>query len=408
MKSIIFDDHKWTDFLPMTFTRSTGDLRAGIVKLRQRIAYALDFEPICLIVPDHLVSLYRERHPEKDINQNQKGEKLFINSRLKVNEETIALIQTLPNESMITKNDEIVCVKTKSENITSYSDLQNLTDTIIKVDYAEIELWQYLWELMDSNGALIAYDYQNIFYEADNYIESEPGVTMLNPYDIWIGEGTSIKPGVIIDASEGPVVIDENVIIMHNSVIIGPAYIGKNTVIKVAAKIYPNTSIGPMCKIGGEVEDSIIQAYSNKQHDGFLGHAYIGEWVNIGADTNNSDLKNNYKIVKVYNYPKKDKIITGSRFVGCFIGDHSKIGINCSINTGTMIGYGTNLYGKDLITDFIPEFSWGQTKILTKYRLDEFIDTLRIVKERRNKQLSDIEIKLIEDLYNNRLRGYDV
>lgn len=405
MNEIIFDDHKWSSFLPMTYTRSIGDLRAGIVKLKQRIAYSFEFEPVNFIVPEHLVSLCSERHPQKNYNHHFKGELLCINSRLRLNEETILLIQNLPDESAIWNENDIVCLKTSALTVSSFDDIIKHAGQLNRIEYPQIKLWNYLWELMEENGELIRYDYQNLFYEADNYMEAEPGVTMLNPYDVWIGEDTVIKPGVIIDASEGPVVIDENVTIMHNSIILGPAYIGKNSVIKVGAKIYPNTSIGPVCKIGGEVEDTIIQGYSNKQHDGFLGHAFLGEWVNLGADTNNSDLKNNYKIVKVYHYPSQSKQVSGSRFVGCFIGDHTKIGINSSINTGTVIGYAANVYGRDLITDFIPDFSWGEAGRLSTYRLEELLDTIRTVKERRKLTLSENEIKLISKIYNNEIRG---
>jgi len=263
-------------------------------------------------------------------------------------------------------------------------------------------LWNYTWEFLHNNGEMIKADYELVFYEEDNYIEIDPGVVGINPYDIWIGEGATLKHGVILDASEGAVIIDENATIMHNAVIVGPVYIGKNSLIKIGAKIYPNTSIGAFSKVGGEVSDTIIQAYSNKQHDGFLGKSYIGEWVNIGANTNNSDLKNTYKPVDVWFYPDKSKLSTDSLFVGCFIGDHSKIGINCSINTGTVIGYGTNLYGKDLIKEFVPSFSWGEADELVDYKFDKFIETAKSVKARRDEDLTNEEIDLIKNIYENK------
>jgi len=206
-------------------------------------------------------------------------------------------------------------------------------------------------------------------------------------------------PGVIIDATNGPVISDENVKIMANSVIIGPVYIGKNSTIKIGAKIYEGTSIGPVCKIGGEVEGTIFQAYTNKQHGGFLGHSYLGEWVNIGAGTNNSDLKNNYKNVTIYFHTEGKKIDSGSQFIGTFIGDHTKTGINSTINTGSVIGVGCNLFGRELITDFIPSFSWGDASNLSEYVEDKFLETAEIVKKRRKLKLTANEKELYRNIH---------
>ncbi|MDD3103672.1 MAG: hypothetical protein PHY24_05585, partial [Candidatus Cloacimonetes bacterium] len=156
--------------------------------------------------------------------------------------------------------------------------------------------------------------------------------------------------------------------------------------------------IGPVCKIGGEVEDSSFQAYSNKQHDGFLGHAYIGEWVNLGADTNNSDLKNTYKNVKTYNYLRGEFIDSGSQFMGCVLGDHVKTGINTSLNTGLVVGTGSNIYGSQLFSGFVADFSWGEAESLTKYRFSAFCDTVAIVKQRRGLSLSETEKELLRQI----------
>jgi len=404
MKYVIFDDYNKEQFLPMTYLRVTGDLRAGVLKLRQRIEYLLEIEETSYIMEDYLSDLYRERHPDWSINNVAKGEHIFVNSRAKLNLDNVKQILSLPiNSKLINGNDLIAVHLSCDAQDIDYQKLEQLAEECQAIETKSIPCWNYLWELMHENGELITFDFENIFYEEDNYIETEPGVTLLNPYNIWIGEGVEMKTGVVIDASHGPVVIDENAVIMHNSVLIGPIYIGKKTTIKVGAKIYPNTSIGPVCKIGGEVEDTIILGYTNKQHDGFLGHSYIGEWVNIGADTNNSDLKNTYKNIAVYNYKFREKIDTKSTFVGCFIGDHSKIGINCSINTGTMIGLGANLYGSPLIQDFIPDFSWGQAGNLNKYQIDKFLETTTIVKSRRNKTITNVEIKILTGIHRRGL-----
>ena len=165
---------------------------------------------------------------------------------------------------------------------------------------------------------------------------------------------------------------------------------------KIGAKIYGGSSIGPICKVGGEIESSIFQAYSNKQHDGFLGHSYVGEWVNLGADTNNSDLKNNYKNVFQYSYETGELFDSGTQFMGCLIADHVKIGINCSLNTGLVIGLGANIYGNKLFSGFVPDFSWGEADSLNTYRIDEFLDTAGKVKSRRRLELEQIESELLK------------
>jgi UDP-N-acetylglucosamine diphosphorylase/glucosamine-1-phosphate N-acetyltransferase len=202
----------------------------------------------------------------------------------------------------------------------------------------------------------------------------------------------------VLDAENGPIYIGKNVKILPNAVIEGPAYVGDGSLIKVSAKIYENTSIGPVCKVGGEVEASIIHAFSNKQHEGFIGHSYLGTWVNIGADTNNSDLKNDYGNVKVY--VDGELIDSGSMFVGLIMGDHSKSGINLMFNTGTVVGVSCNIYGSGLPPKFVPSFSWGgaQDGFVT-YRIDKAIEVARRVMARRNVQLTEIDEKLFRKIF---------
>ncbi len=401
MRYAIFDDRFNDNFFPLTLNRSTGDLRVGILKLRQRIAAFLEIEDAALIIPEKLADIYKERHPEKMINCLKKSDTVLINSRLKITDDWVRKIKSLPQNACYVAGDLLLAVRCQAdEQEISTESLETLTENLKKIDTEPDNCWKYSWELILQNADYIKRDFAEFFYERDNYFETEPGVTILNPYNVWIGEGTEFMPGVVIDASAGPVVIDENVRILPNAVIIGPAYIGKSSLIKAGARIYEGTSIGPVCKIGGEVESTIFQGYSNKQHDGFLGHAYLGEWVNLGADTNNSDLKNNYKPVKTYFYPVNDKIDTGYQFLGAVIADHTKTGINCSLNTGTVIGLGCNLYGHELISGFIPSFSWGTGSQIVTYKLASFLQTSGIVKQRRDLKLSAAEKKLFTDIHD--------
>jgi UDP-N-acetylglucosamine diphosphorylase/glucosamine-1-phosphate N-acetyltransferase len=392
MRLVIFDDDRIEDFYPLTLTRSTSDLRVGILKLGQRLKAFFEQVDTKLITFARFTDLYRERHPDWQINELDKGEYLFVNSRLVVNDHLVEVFKGLSTCSGYINNN-IICGFKVCLDSGDYSS-ENIDKIIERIKFTELEeagFWKYPWDLISANSVMIEQDFKEFFYEKENHFETEPGVTILNPYDVWIGEGAVLGVNVIIDASEGPVVIDEGAVIMPTAVIVGPAYIGKKSRIKIGAKIYEGTSIGPVCKIGGEVEETIFQAYSNKQHDGFLGHAYLGEWVNLGAGTSNSDLKNNYKNVKVYNYSSGKKIDSETQFMGCVIGDHTKIGINCSINTGTVIGTGCNLWGKELIDSFIPSYSWGDAENLASYQLDKFLETVEVVKARRKLPLTEVE-----------------
>ena len=399
MNYVIFDDRFATNFYPLTLNRSTGDLRVGVLKLRQRIAAYLEIEQPALIVSSGIAPLYRERHPDWQINKLRDGDTVFINSRLKIDDEWLKKIRKIPENSAYTDNDTLLVARLKAtEQELSAQECERFFSGLKETKLGEGNSWEYLWEMIAHNAEFIQRDFEDFFYEQDNFFETEMGVTVLNPYNVWIGEGTEMKPGVVIDASDGPVIIDEGVRIMSNSVVIGPVYIGKKSLIKAGAKIYPGTSIGPVCKIGGEVEASIFQGYSNKQHDGFLGHSYLGEWINLGANTNNSDLKNNYKQVKAYFYPLQKKIETDQQFLGTIIGDHTKTGISCVINTGTLIGFGCNLYGTELLTDHIPSFSWGTGTSLVSYDPEAFLQTAEAVKQRRGISLTDTEKEFIKSL----------
>jgi|SRR5690554_2832126 len=403
MTYIIFDDRLHKNFYPLTLNRSTGDLRTGILKLRQRITAYLEEEHLPLIIPSYLTALYRERHPDWQINKLPSGEATFINSRLRIDDSRLEKIKNLSPNTCLMEDDFVMAARCRtnkhemsSEDVETLFENLNQQPFLVSNDDESTgsQSWKFIWELIASNSEYISRDFEDFFYDKNNYYETEPGVTILNPYNVWLGEGTEFKPGVVIDASEGPVVIDENVKILSNTTLSGPAYIGKNSLIKAGSKIYAGTSIGPRCKVAGEIEDTIFQGYSNKQHDGFLGHSYLGEWINLGAGTNNSDLKNNYQEIKVYFYPQQKKIETGSQFMGTIIGDHTKTGINSAINTGTVIGIGCNLYGQELFNDYIPSFCWGNATKLVPHRIDKFLQTVRTVKERRGLALTETESEL--------------
>jgi len=249
----------------------------------------------------------------------------------------------------------------------------------------------YLFDIFDIVGKIIKEDFA---VECENLILNEfKGVYLVNKNNIQISRTAQIAPNCVIDGTDGPVIIDENVRIMPQSTIIGPAYIGKNSIVKIGAKIYHNTAIGDWCKVGGEIENCVIQDYSNKQHEGFLGHSFLGEWVNFGADTNTSDLKNTYSNIKIR--IERTEIDTGRMFLGTLCGDHTKTGINTMLTTGTVVGICGILVREWFLPNFIPSFSWGGAKDSPIYKVEKALETSRIVMKRRNKELLPEEEKLI-------------
>ncbi len=246
----------------------------------------------------------------------------------------------------------------------------------------EARLLSFPWQIIEENPKVLEDDFKRLPFRGQSE-ESViyPGVHLVGEENIVIGEATVIKPGTVLDASSGPIIIGDGTLIMPNASVVGPVYVGRNSLIKSGAKILEGTSIGNVCKIGGEVDSTVFGDYTNKQHEGFIGHSYLGEWVNVGAGANNSDLKNNYSPVKMW---CAGTIRTsGRQFLGMLIGDHSKVGITTSFNTGTVIGFNCNIYGSDMPDKFVPSFSWGHGTKLGAYDLKKAMQTAQIVMERR-------------------------
>ncbi len=268
-----------------------------------------------------------------------------------------------------------------------------------KKEIMNVKGLNYLFDVIDIIGEQINNEFQLIKQDNEPILEEKSSVRLVQRERMRFGKNVRIEPFVVIDASEGSVFIDDNVHVLPFSYIKGPVYIGKNTLIKSHSRIYDGVSIGKVCKVAGEIEESIILGYSNKQHDGFLGHAFIGEWVNLGALTTNSDLRNNYGNVKIR---IRDEVIdTGRRFLGLLMGDHSKSGITTMFNTGTVTGFSSNIFDAGFQDKFIPSFQWGRNDI---YNLNKAMETARVVMKRRNMEFTDAHRDLFEYIFELRLK----
>ena len=263
---------------------------------------------------------------------------------------------------------------------------------------SNIKIISHIWELFKHNGEAIVEDYEMI-------IKGRKTAKLLNtnnldnPENIFIEEGAKVNFATI-NASSGPVYIGKGAELMEGTVVRGPFALCEQSTLKIGAKIYGPTTIGPFSKVGGEVNNSIIIGYSNKAHDGFLGNSVIGEWCNLGADTNNSNLKNNYENVKLWNYSSESFEDTGLQFCGLIMGDHSKCAINTMFNTGTVVGVSTNIFGAGFPRNYIPSFTWGGSDKLITYVWPKAIEVAQKVMMRRNIELTDTDIKILKEVYN--------
>ncbi|MFQ5512520.1 MAG: putative sugar nucleotidyl transferase [Candidatus Krumholzibacteriia bacterium] len=269
---------------------------------------------------------------------------------------------------------------------------------VTRADMPEARLLSFPWQIIEENPAVIEDDFQKSPFRGQSE-ESivYPGVQMVGEENIVVGEGAVIRPGVVIDASSGPVVVNDGSTVMPNASLLGPVYVGRNSTIKTGAKILEGTSVGDVCKIGGEVDQTIFGAYSNKQHDGFIGHSYIGEWVNIGAGSNNSDLKNNYSPVRMWCAGTIRE--TGRQFLGLIMGDHSKTGIGTLFNSGTVVGFNCNIFGTEMADKFVPSYSWGSGGALVEYQLEKALLTAQVVLERREIKFDDVYRHYFERIF---------
>ena len=390
-KVLIFENERIEDIYPFNILHCGWELRTGAFKQFERIEKYipesnLNFQGRSL----HLDS-FTERFAIENSNL-QKVPTLAIDSSVLLMAE---LFNEIKNKIIENSNTDLIFQKNSENLIIYFSDNsevnldKNIIDNFKKIELNSIKKINYLWDCLDSVGDLIIED--SVYFEKNDndYI----GFHLLNKEQIYLGKNVDIMPNCVIDAREGAVIIDDNAKIMAQSTIIGPCYIGINSVIKVGAKIYQNTSIGEFCKIGGEVENSIIHSFSNKQHEGFLGHSYICEWVNLGADTNNSDLKNTYSEIKM-RLPHKT-VKSGKIFLGLMCGDHTKTAINTQFNTGTVAGICGVLFESGFLSTTISSFAWGGNSNKT-YKIEDALDTAKKVMQRRNKQLTKSEIELLK------------
>lgn len=381
LNCVLFDEMVWEDLLPLTFTRPASEIRVGITTIKEK--WKNYFTEVSDITRDYL----SEKFPAKLTKDN-----LFINSAVIPYGNLVKAIEALkPNQFLIREGFLIAFRSTVFEPSLIMKEGEPI------IFSSELITIEKPWDIFGQNEKVLRYDFEILTKGRKSQTISNTN-RVLSPENIFIEEGAKVEFATI-NASEGPVYIGKDAEIMEGALIRGPLALCEHATIKMGAKIYGATTIGPHCKAAGEIQNSVLTGYSNKGHDGYLGNAVLGEWCNIGADSNNSNLKNNYEKVKLWSYRHEKFIDTGLQFCGLIMGDHSKCGINTMFNTGTVVGVSANIFGPGFPRNFVPSFSWGGAAGFTTYTLKKATDTAKIVLGRRKLELTEPDLKILERVF---------
>ncbi len=393
MNYILFDESNVrTNLLPLTFMRPVADIRLGIMTIREK------WEKMLKTRTSTLTDSYLSRK----FPIVKEKENILINGSVCPNDEIINAIRKLkPNQTVISC-DTIIALHVSEEELDHIGDSSTEGIEEITIGDAPIRIG-HTWDIFAKNDAAIRED----FILLTKGRKSQPlssSNRILGEENIFVEKGARIECATL-NATTGPIYIAKDAEIMEGAVIRGPVALCDGAQVKMAAKIYGPTTIGPKCRVGGEVNSSVLFGYSNKAHDGFLGHSVIAEWCNLGADTNTSNLKNTYDEVRLWSYAKRTFINTHLQFCGLIMGDHSKCGINTMFNTGTVVGVNANIFGSGFQRNFIPSFTWGGTSGYANYDLKKAIEVAENVCKRRNIHLDETDKDLLTSVYNLTLRN---
>ncbi|MEW6249799.1 MAG: putative sugar nucleotidyl transferase [Planctomycetota bacterium] len=404
MNLAIFEDHGAERLLPLVWLRAPCELRCGRDRLIDKVRAHFPGPLARLLLRESLRAVISERLRCEPADPDQPW--LLVNARALVTGNVAA---PPPGTAWHHDGDLVAAVLTTEqmdrltpEDLLDPARLDDLIEDLRKAGGlrpaelpADIRLVRYLWDIIEANETELRRQCRP-YGSRPNHQGSDvhPAAHLVVPEQITLARGVRIKPGAVLDAEDGPIVIDRETLVEPNAVIQGPCYIGPCSIVRPGAALRGGASIGPVCKVGGEIEASIIHGYSNKQHDGFLGHSYVGEWVNLGADTITSDLKNTYGTIRVS--LNGVGVETGRHFLGAMIGDHSKTGIGTILPTGVVIGVAANVFTQSGVPKFVPSFAWLTQEGLTAYRVEKALQIAQMVMGRRELELSDAERRLLE------------
>ena len=383
MNYILFDGTVRNALLPFTYTRPVADIRIGILTIREKWEKYLGVTTTT-ITEDYL----EEKFPMVEMDTN-----IMLNASFLPNSNLVALVKNLKENEAIFKDDEVVAFYTldtqENVNFGTY-DITPYKDELLQIKNS--------WDIFSLNEKALIEDYK-LLTEGRKSELIPKTVNCIHKENIFLEEGVNISFATL-NASKGPIYIGKDAIIMEGALVRGPFALCHDSILKMGAKIYGATTIGPLSKVGGEVNNSVFFGYSSKAHEGYLGNAVIGEWCNLGADTNNSNLKNNYAEVRLWSYETERFAKTGLQFCGLMMGDHSKCGINTMFNTGTIIGVSANIFGGNFPRNFIPSFSWGGSGGFSTYVMNKVNEVATVVMKRKHVDYDEQERKILQHIFD--------
>ena len=384
MQLVFSDAQYWEDFLPLTFTRPVAEMRMGILTFSERWKKLLDIDEVFYITENYLQDKFKKPEPKQS---------LFIVPNFFPSDEVLKRIKELqPGEALVYEN-EVLVANINMDNF-SLNQINKMTDIHEKLFFIEKPT-----DIFSYNDKAIDFDFKLLTEGRISQELSSTNGFIGEKENLFIEEGATIEFSTL-NCKTGKIYIGKNAEIMEGSNIRGSLALCEESKINLGTKLYGGTTIGPHSKVGGEVNNIVIFGYSNKGHDGFVGNSVIGEWCNLGADTNSSNLKNNYASVKLWNYRKKRFLDTGLQFCGLIMGDHSKTAINTQLNTGTVVGVAANIFKSGFPPNLVDSFSWGGMKGDEKFKLEKSYEVAEKAMERRKIAISEMDKDILKYIYN--------
>lgn len=391
MNIILFDSHKTREqLLPLTFTRPLADIRVGIMTIREKWEHLLASSTFSL-TETYLLGKF----------PGAKGDEpsLYINGAVLPTEDLVAAIRSLGALQSLKSGDILVAFKSEKQHL-NYENFEAIAKSFSAVNYdKDIVSIKHSWDIFKLNGYAIEQDFEWLTKGKTSEPLSATNTIIGDPSRIFLSKGAKVE-AAILNTTAGPIYLGEDAEIMEGTTVRGPLALCDHAALKMSTKVYGPTTLGPHCKAGGELNNVVFLGYSNKAHDGFLGNSVIGEWCNLGADTNNSNLKNNYGLVDVYDYGQGKAVDTGLTFCGLIMADHAKAGINTMFNTGTVVGVSSNIFGGDFPPKFIPSFSWGGAQWLRTFTFDKSLEVAQKMMERRGLSLTEADITILKMVFD--------
>ncbi|MCF6171287.1 MAG: GlmU family protein [Bacteroidales bacterium] len=385
MNYILYDSFRRNNLLPFVYTRPVADIRIGILSIREKWERMLGAK----------TSTLTEDYLEKKYPLLRADDNVLINGSVLPTKQLAEQIAKLDTGQTLVKGEVILAMRLSAADIDGFDVNEDLIEHVFEGDFLKIN---NSWDIFKKNAQAILDDFELLTRGRKSAELSGTNFVKGDKKNIFLEEGARLD-FAFLNAEEGPIYIGKNAEIMEGAKIRGPFALCERATVKMDAKIYGGTTIGPHSKVGGELNNVVIFGYTNKAHDGFLGNSVLGEWCNLGADTNNSNLKNTYDNVRIWSIAEETFVDTASQFCGLLMGDHSKTGINTMFNTGTVVGVSCNIFGSGYQRNFIPSFSWGGTQGLRTFGLKKAFEVATAVFRRRGREFDGVEQDILTNVY---------